>query len=83
VTEAVIFEEFSALREAIRRYLETCRVARWKRREALVRLDMAMSVTELAAVRGYHRAAFEQAGLWKSLTGNLARQSPLLGLPLP
>ena len=81
--ESILFEEFAALREAIRRYLETCAVPRWKRREAVMRLDMALSVAELAAIRGYHRAAFEKAGLWESLVTQLARSSPLLGLPEP
>lgn len=81
--ERIIFEEFAALREAIRRYLATCQVPRWKHREALIRMDMAISVAELAAIRGFHREAFERAGLWESLTRHLARQSPLLGLPEP
>jgi hypothetical protein len=81
--EQVIFEEFAAVREALRRYLEGCPVDRWKRREALMRLDMAISVAELAAVRGFHRVAFEEAGLWESLVGELAKHSPLLGLPNP
>ena len=83
VAEGVIWEEFAALREALRRYLARCRVPRWKHREALIRLDMAMSVAELAAIRGYHREAFERAGLWPTLIGQLARESPLLGLPVP
>jgi hypothetical protein len=81
--EQVIFEEFAAVREALRRYLEGYPLEDWRRREALIRLDMASSVAELAAVRGYHRAAFEKAGLWETLTGDLARTSPLLGLPNP
>jgi hypothetical protein len=81
--EQVIFEEFAAVREALRRYLERSAVDRWKRREAMMRLDMAISVAELAAVRGFHREAFEQAGLWESLVGELAKHSPLLGLPTP
>ncbi len=81
--ERIIFEEFAAVREALRRYLDTCPVPRWKRREANMRLDMALSVAELAAIRGYHRAALEQAGLWDTLVTNLAKQSPLLNLPDP
>jgi hypothetical protein len=81
--ESFIFEEFAALREAIRRYLESCPVPKWKRREALMRLDMALSVAELAAIRGYYRPAFERAGLWDTLLAQLARTSPLLGLPEP
>jgi hypothetical protein len=81
--ESFIFEEFAALREAIRRYLETCPVPKWKRREALMRLDMALSVAEIAAIRGYYRPAFERAGLWHMLLSQLARTSPLLGLPEP
>lgn len=81
--EQIIFEEFSALREAIRRYLETCDVPRWKRRDAVMRLDMAITVAELASVRGYHRASFEQIGKWEEQIPRLARSSPLLGLPEP
>lgn len=81
--ERIVFEEFAAIREALRRYLATCPVPRWKRREAIMRLDMAISVAELAAIRGFHRASFEKAGLWESLVTNLARSSPLLGLPVP
>jgi len=81
--ERIIFEEFAALREALRRYLATCDSPRWVKREAIMRLDMAISVAELGSIRGYHRAAFEQAGLWESLVVNLAQQSPLLSLPEP
>ena len=83
VTEGFIFAELSALREAIRRYVATCPVPRTIAREALMRLDMAVSVAELAAIRGFHRAEFEQVGLWETLVGRLARESPLLGLPEP
>jgi hypothetical protein len=48
-----------------------------------MRLDMAISVAELAAIRGFHRAEFERTGLWNALVGRLARESPLLGLPEP
>jgi hypothetical protein len=82
-SEALIFEEFAALREAIRRYLETCPVPKWKRREALMRLDMALSVTEQGSIRGYYREAFEKANLWDNVVAQLARTSPLLGLPEP
>jgi hypothetical protein len=81
--ERVIFAEFAALREALRRYLGRCGRPRPTVREARIRLDMATSVAELAAVRGFHRAEFERAGLWQTLTGRLARESPLLDLPLP
>ena len=81
--ETLIFEEFAALREAIRRYLELCEVPKWKRREALMRLDMALSVTEQASIRGYYRDAFEKAKLWDNMINQLARTSPLLGLPEP
>jgi len=81
--ERIIYEEFAALREAIRRYVAVCAVPRWKAREALIRLDMAISVAELAAVHGYNRELFEQIGKWTELPRQLARQSPLLDLPLP
>lgn len=81
--ERFIFEEFAALREALRRYLEACGTTARKRREALMRLDMASSVAELAVIRGYHRATLEEAGVWETLTLRLAESSPLLGLPEP
>jgi hypothetical protein len=81
--ERVIYEEFAALREALRRYMEGCRTPRWKYREAAMRLDMASSVAELAVIRGYHRTLFEGVGIWETLTSKLARESPLLGLPEP
>jgi hypothetical protein len=81
--ERVIFAEFAALREALRRYLGRCGRPRPTVREARIRLDMASSVAELAAIRGYHRAEFERVGLWETLTVRLARESPLLDLPLP
>ena len=83
VPERVIFAEFAALREALRRYLGRCGRPRPTVREARLRLDMAASVAELAAVRGYHRAEFERVGLWESLAGRLARESPQLDLPAP
>lgn len=81
VTEQFIFAEFAALREALRRYLARCGRPRPTVREARIRLDMAVSVAELAAIRGFHRAEFERAGLWASLAGRLAHESPLLDLP--
>ena len=83
VTEQFIFAEFSALREALRRYLAACGKPRPTVREARIRLDMAVSVAELAAIRGFHRAEFERVGLWDSLAGRLAHESPLLDLPAP
>jgi hypothetical protein len=82
-SETLIFEEFAALREAIRRYLELCEVPKWKRREALMRLDMALSVAEQGSIRGYYRDAFEKVTLWDNMINQLARTSPLLGLPEP
>ena len=81
--EPIIYQEFAALREAIRRYLATCRVPKWKAREALMRIDMAMSVAEQAAIRGYYREGIEQIGLWDKVVSQLARTSPLIGLPDP
>ena len=83
VAEQFIFGEFGALWEAIHRYLERCGRPRRVIRDARMRLEMASSVAELAAIRGYHRAEFERVGLWDTLVGKLARESPLLGLPEP
>ena len=82
-SERIIFAEFAALREALRRYLGRCGRPRAIVREARIRLDMASSVAELAAIRCYHRAEFERVGLWETLINRLARESPLLDLPLP
>lgn len=81
--ERILWEEFAALREALRRYLGACDIPRWKAREALMRLDMAISVAELAAVRGYNREMYEKLGKWEGLTREMAKLSPLLGLPEP
>ena len=83
MSERLIFAELAALREALRTYLLRCASPRRTTREARMRLDMALSVAELAAIRGYHRAEFERVGLWDTLVGKLARESPLLGLPEP
>ena len=83
LAEQFIFAEFGALREGIHRYLGRCGSPRDVVRDARMRLEMATSVAELAAIRGFHREAFERVGLWASLTANLARESPLLGLPEP
>lgn len=83
LTEQFIFGEFGAVREGIHRYLARCSSPRHIIRDARMRLEMAVSVAELAAIRGFHREAFERVGLWTSLTANLARESPLLGLPEP
>jgi hypothetical protein len=83
LTQQFIFGEFGAIREGIHRYLARCTAARHVVRDARMRLEMAVSVAELAAIRGFHRDSFERAGLWPSLTADLARESPLLGLPEP
>ena len=48
-----------------------------------MRLDMAITVAEFAAVHGYHPLAFEAVGLWEQLTphSHPGRQSRLPGLP--
>lgn len=83
VTDLFLIAEFAAVREGLRRYLERCASPRHTIRDALIRLDMAQTVAELAAMRGFHRAEFERAGLWDTLVGKLARESPLLELPPP
>lgn len=83
MTAMFLIGEFAALRDGLRRYLERCASPRRTVRDALIRLDMAQTVAELAAMRGFHRDRFEEAGLWDTLVVKLARESPLLGLPLP
>ena len=41
------------------------------------------SLAGMAAIRGFHWAMLEQAGEWDTVMGELARESPLLGLPAP
>jgi hypothetical protein len=81
--EQIVYEEFAALREAIRRYVGTCDTPRATAREALIRLDMAISVAEQAAIRGYHRDMYVQLGKWEGIVSQLAKQSPLLGFAQP
>lgn len=83
LTDMFLIGEFTALREGLRRYVAQCASPPEVGRAALVRLDMAQSVAELAAMRGFHREAFERAGLWDALVVRLARESPLLDLPMP
>ena len=83
LTDMFLIGEFAALREGLRRYVAQCGSPESVTRAALVRLDMAQTVAELAAIRGFHRDKFEQAGLWESLVVRLARESPLLDLPVP
>ena len=83
LTAMFLIAEFGALREGLRRYLEQSASPRRTTRDAIIRLDMAQTVAELAAMRGFHRDKFEQAGLWDTLVVKLARESPLLGLPIP
>ena len=83
VGERFIFAEFAALGEALRRFIAGEGVPRPEARAALVRLDLAMSVAQTAAIRGTHRAELEAVGLWDAFVGGLARESPLFGLPDP
>lgn len=83
LTDMFLVGEFAALREGLRRYVEQCASPPSVARPALVRLDMAQTVAELAAMRGFHRDKFEQAGLWETLVVRLARESPLRDLPPP
>ena len=82
-TDMFLVGEFAALREGLRRYVERCASPPSVARPALVRLDMAQTVAELAAMRGFHRDKFEQAGLWDTLVVRLALESPLRDLPPP
>ena len=79
--ERAIWREFEALREAVREHLATLPLSPALGREARVRLDMAISVAEMAAVRGYHRDMLERTGAWAHLVPTMARQSPLVDLP--
>lgn len=81
--EHVIVRELAALREAIRRYLPKCTSSAHMARETLTRLDMAISVTELAATRGYNRDVFEAAGRWESLRDEMVQMSPLMWIAAP
>jgi hypothetical protein len=81
--EHVIVRELAALREAIRRYLPKCTGSLHTAREALTRLDMAISIAEIAATHGYHRDVFEAAGRWETHREEMTRLSPLLWIPAP
>ena len=42
--------------------------------EAIIRVDMALTLAAKASIRGYHRAAFEQRGGWPSVLDELAAE---------
>lgn len=81
--ERQLWREFEALREAIRHWMAGREMRPTLRHEAQIRLDMAISVAEMAAVRGYHRPLLEETGVWAQLIPNMVRHSPLLHLPEP
>lgn len=81
--ERQLWREFEALREAIRHAMGRRALPAELRHEAQIRLDMAISVAEMAAIRGFHRRMLERAGVWSELIPSMIRQSPLLDLPAP
>ena len=79
--ESILFGEYAVVREALRRIVRRTGAKARRQTEALIRIDMAATVAELASLRGYHRRELEASGRWAGTIERLARESPLLTLP--
>jgi hypothetical protein len=71
--DTLLFAELGIVRQAISTYVQehydgTSDPAV----EALVRLDMALSLAAKAALRGYHRSIFERRRVWPQVMDDLA-----------
>jgi hypothetical protein len=73
--DSVIFQEIYLVREALwvwmrDRFADASEVAS----EAVVRVDLALSLAAKASLRGYHRPAFEKRGDWPGTIHRLATE---------
>jgi len=74
-SDAMLFQELYLAREAVWTFLksrhanETVLVS-----EAIVRIDMALSLAAKASLRGYHRPAFASQGRWPAVIHELGAE---------
>ncbi|MGH7662791.1 MAG: hypothetical protein ACRENI_00610 [Gemmatimonadaceae bacterium] len=75
--QELVFTEHYLLRKAMQRYLE--RVAGPERAsDALIRIDMAISLATRASLQGYHRRELERMDRWPAVLDLIVSESPLL-----
>lgn len=79
--DTLLLSEFGILRQTISNYLQMhYDPTHHSVTEALIRLEMALSLAARSALRGYHRPNFERRGTWPQVRNDLASEwrPPLL-----
>ena len=71
--DAIIFQELYLVREALWLHIKESSgdLESGLAAEAIVRIDMALSIASKASLRGYHRPAFEKRGDWPQMIDQL------------
>lgn len=73
LSDSVLFQELYLARESLWTYVMDQHGAEGGGlvSEAIIRIDMALSLAAKAALRGYHRPAFEERGTWPGVIDQL------------
>jgi hypothetical protein len=75
ITDTLLLSEFGVLRQVITNHLQMRHgLTSHTVIEALIRLDMALSLAAKSALRGYHRPRFEGRGAWPQVRNDLASE---------
>lgn len=75
IPDTLLLAEFGILREVIASHLQTHHGHTGRSAtEALIRLDMALSLAARSALRGYHRPGFEERGAWPRVRNDLVHE---------
>lgn len=75
LSDSIIFQELYLIRESLWTYIKQFHEQHsGLRAEAIVRIDMALSLAAKASLRGYHRPAFEKRGEWPKVVDRLVRE---------
>lgn len=76
VTPDVIFQEYGALHDAIWHHLQQA-LNGTERIDAILKVDMAISLATRASLSGYHRAKLEETGSWAGIVDYLVGEGML------
>ena len=76
--DALLFTEYYLLREAVWRYLRRLSTDSEKVRQAIFRIDTAVTVATSASLFGYHRDEIERRGEWPEVLQRLITASPVV-----
>jgi hypothetical protein len=83
VPEHLIFNEYHLLRQALWYYLITTFGPTEEITDAIMRVDVALTVATNASLWGYHKDEIDALGRWDEGMERIVQSSPLLNPPAP